>query len=159
MIQRISNDLEIVFDDGKFDKWCVYIKDENGKKPPLDIDYFNFFIELGKKYSNEKVYKDFVKIYDSVSNQIEKKVLGLIIGIAKNEYDVNISKEVATNFIVVYAGMTAERNKKFTVLKERIKRLGMHQILILSYKAETAANFSKGKKAKDLDIICKGYGF
>ena len=55
--------------------------------------------------------------------------------------------------------MVAEKNKRFAVLKERIKRLGMYQILMLSYSAGDAANFSKGKKAKDLDVICKEYGF
>ena len=55
--------------------------------------------------------------------------------------------------------MIAEKNKEGTVLKERIKRLGMHQLLMLNYSPEVAANFSKGKKAKDLDIICRGYGF
>ena len=55
--------------------------------------------------------------------------------------------------------MIAERNKRYTVLKERIKRLGMYQILVLDYSSGDAANFSKGKKAKDLDVICKGYGF
>ena len=35
----------------------------------------------------------------------------------------------------------------------------MHQILVLSYDARVTANFSKGKKAKDLATICEGYGF
>ena len=35
----------------------------------------------------------------------------------------------------------------------------MYQILMLSYGAWDAANFSKDKKAKDLDVICKEYGF
>lgn len=159
LIKRISKDLEIVFDDGKFDQWCVYIKDKNGKIPPLDTEYFDFFIELGKKYTNEKVYEDFVKIYNSVSNRVEKKVTDLIIDIAKKNYKDDISKDVAINFTVVYAGMIAERNKRYAVLKERIKRLGMYQILILKHTSGDAANFSKGKKAKDLDKICKEYGF
>ena len=159
LIKRISKDIEIVFDYGKFDEWCVYIKDKNGKKPPLDTEYFEFFIELGKKYTNEKVYEDFVKIYNLVSHSIEKKVTDLIINIAKKEYKGELSKDVAINFTVIYAGMVAEKNKRFTVLKERIKRLGMYQILMLRYSAGYAANFSKGKKAKDLDVICKEYGF
>ena len=61
----------LVFDDGKFDEWCVYVKDKKGKKPPLDIDYFEFFIKLGKKYSNEKVYMDFVKIYDLLKSGVD----------------------------------------------------------------------------------------
>ena len=159
MIKKISKDLDIVFDDGKFDQWCVYIKYKNSKKPPLDKEYFDFFIELGKKYTNEKVYGDFVKIYNLVSNRVEKKVTDLIIDLAKKNYKEDISKNVAINFTVVYAGMVAERNKRYTVLKERIKRLGMYQILVLKYSSGDAANFSKGKKAKDLDVICKGYGF
>ena len=159
LIKRISKEIDIVFDDGKFDQWCVYIKNKNSKKPPLDTEYFNFFIELGKQYTNEKVYADFVKIYNLVSNKIEKKVTDLIIDIAKINYKADISKEVAINFTVVYAGMVAERNKRYAVLKERIKRLGMYQILILNYSSLDAANYSKGKRAKDLDVVCKGYGF
>ncbi len=33
-------------------------------------------------------------------------------------------------FNVLYAGMVAEENKENAVLKKRIKRLGMHQVLI-----------------------------
>ena len=159
LIKRISKDIDIVFDNGRFDEWCIYIKDENGKYPPLDTEYFKFFIELGKEYTNEKVYEDFIKIYNLVSYRIEKKVTDLIINIAIKDYKEDISKNVAINFTVIYAGMVAEKNKRFAVLKERIKRLGMYQILVLNYSAGDAANFSKGKKAKDLDILCKRYGF
>ena len=133
LIKRISKDLEIVFDDGKFDQWCVYVKDKNGKIPPLDTEYFDFFIELGKKYTNEKVYEDFVKIYNFVSNRVEKKVTDLIIDISKKNYKEDISKDVAINFTVVYAGMVAERNKRYAVLKERIKRLGMSRKFFKEY--------------------------
>ncbi len=114
---------------------------------------------MGKKYTNKKVYEDFVKIYNLVTNRVEKKVTDLIIDLAKKDYGEDISKDVAINFTVVYAGMIAERNKRYAVLKERIKRLGMYQILVLNYSSGDAANFSKGKKAKDLDVICKEYGF
>ena len=159
LIKRISDDIEIVYDNGKFDEWCVYIKNGRIKTAPKDIEYFTFFKKLGKEYSNKKVYFDFVKIYKLVSGNIQTKVLDIIIGIAKNDYDIEISKNVAINFIVIYAGMIAERNKKYSVLKERIKRLGMYQILMQNYEVEFAANFSKGKKAKDLLILCKKYGF
>ena len=105
------------------------------------------------------MYEDFIKIYNLVSYRIEKKVTDLIVNIAKKDYKEEISKNVAINFTVVYAGMVAEKNKSFAVLKERIKRLGMYQILVLNYSAGDAANFSKGKRAKDLDILCKRYGF
>jgi hypothetical protein len=46
LIKRISKDIEIVFDDGKFDEWCVYIKDKNGKKPPLDTENLVKLLQL-----------------------------------------------------------------------------------------------------------------
>lgn len=159
LIKKINENVEIVFDKGRFDAWCVYVKRNNSKIAPQDRQYFNFFKELGNKYSKEKVYKDFVKIYDLVSFRVEKEVTDLIINIAENDYDELDWLDVKINFTVVYAGMIAEKNKEGTVLKERIKRLGMHQLLMLNYNPEVAANFSKGRKAKDLDIICKGYGF
>ena len=159
LIKKISKDIEIVYDRGSFDEWCVFIKNGKTKTAPRDVEYFNFFKKLGESHSNQQVYDDYIKIYDLVSENIENEVIDLIIDIAKNNYDASLSKEVATNFIVIYAGMVAEKNKKYAVLKERIKRLGMHQILMEGYDTKVAANYSKGKKATELDLICKKYGF
>jgi hypothetical protein len=62
-------------------------------------------------------------------------------------------------FTVIYAGMVAEENKKFAVLKKRIKRLGMYQMLVENQDPKIAANFSKGKKWPELDLIMKSKGF
>ena len=62
-------------------------------------------------------------------------------------------------FVVIYAGMIAEENKQSAILKKRIKRLGMHQVLKLEYEPRIAANFSKGKKWRDLDEIMKPLSF
>ena len=43
LIQQSDENTSIFFDRGKFDDWCVYIKDTNGKRAPLDTEYFNFF--------------------------------------------------------------------------------------------------------------------
>ncbi len=55
--------------------------------------------------------------------------------------------------------MIEEENKQFAILKKRIKRLGMHQILIDNLDPEVAANFSKGKKWRELDNLMKLRGF
>ena len=65
------------------------------------------------------------------------------------KYPAPKDREVAINFIVIYAGMVAERNKKFTKLKERIKRLGMHQVLLEQMPVQEAANWSKEKIGKN----------
>lgn len=55
--------------------------------------------------------------------------------------------------------MIAEENKDYAILKKRIKRLGMHQILIEKISPEKASNFSRGRNWRELDKICKEYGF
>jgi hypothetical protein len=62
-------------------------------------------------------------------------------------------------FTVIYAGMIAEENKANAVLKKRIKRLGMYQLMIQNINPEVAANFSKGKNWRELDVLMKQYGF
>ena len=146
LIKKIDSETEIYFDTGKFDNWCVYIKDSSGIKAPLDIEYFSFFKELAEDCSAQRVYDEFVSIYLKVTDSLSQEVVNFIIS-------------VAINFIVIYASMIAERNKEFAILKERIKRLGMHQILIEGMSVYDAANYSKGKKWRDLDKLCKSKGF
>ncbi len=158
LIQKIDKDTSVVFDKGNFDNWCVYIKTPDGKRAPRDKEYFQFFVKLGAEFSNIRVYKDFVSIYKRVSEKVEKDVLQHIIRLAKT-YPSPINRDVALYFVVIYASMIAERNKKNAILKERIKRLAMHQILVEEMSVPEAANFSKGKAAELLKEICNSKGF
>ena len=36
LIKKINENVEIVFDKGRFDAWCVYVKKNNGKVAPQD---------------------------------------------------------------------------------------------------------------------------
>jgi hypothetical protein len=69
------------------------------------------------------------------------------------------AEEVDIWLTVIYAGMIAEENKQFAVLKKRVKRLGMHQVLLENMAPAVAANFSKGKKWRELDQIMRPKGF
>ncbi len=55
--------------------------------------------------------------------------------------------------------MIAEDNKENAILKKIVKRLEMHQVLILNMPARDAAKFSYGKNWRDLDAIMKPLGF
>jgi hypothetical protein len=55
--------------------------------------------------------------------------------------------------------MIAEENKANAILKKRVKRLGVHQVLVLGMPPSEAAKFSNGKKWRDLDAIMKSNGF
>jgi hypothetical protein len=55
--------------------------------------------------------------------------------------------------------MVAEENKEHAILKKRIKRLGLYQVLVENMEPEQAAIFSKGKKWTELDKLMKEKGF
>ena len=75
------------YDRGSFDEWCVYYTDINGmKRAPKDIEYFKKLYDFSMKYGVDKIYSDYVKIYDHTGKKIEKEILLYISKIA-NEYD------------------------------------------------------------------------
>lgn len=159
LVKYLQNNRSVIFDTGKFDEWCVYVEESNGiKKAHFDETYFDELSKIATKYHPNKVYDDFVKIYEQTTTEINPKVLGLIdeIVCTYNEIDRIIIEQW---FTVIYAGMIAEENKKFAILKKRIKRLGMHQVLVLGMPAKDAARFSYQKKWRDLDKIMQSLGF
>lgn len=156
-IKNLRNNRKVIFDQGKFDNWCVYIVEENGaKQAPYDVDYFTRLKELNMIYGGNKVYEDFLKIYHSTDKTINPDVLDLIDGIVSTylpEHQISIEQW----FTVIYAGMIAEENKQFAILKKRIKHLGVHQTLVQDYEPAAAAKFSQGKKWNELDRIMKAF--
>gem|GEM_PF-192507 len=178
IIQKFDDDSTLEFDQGQFDDWCIYLKTEKKERyakwcaqqmnryAPKDEKYFDSISRYAKVHSNKKVYTDFVKIYDKTHSVIERDVLDLISKISK-DYGQDCS-EIQILFCILYAGMIAEENKKGSVLGKRIKRLGIHQLLMDEppLSAIQAANFSRGKKAYrsvddvlPLNIECKNRGF
>lgn len=159
LIKQLQNNRSVVFDTGKFDNWCVFVVESNGdRKAPFDETYFSDLYTVSHKYAQRKVYNDFVRIYEKTTTSIDSSVLVLIDEIV-NTYRQEDRVIVEQWFTVIYAGMIAEENKEFAILKKRIKRLGMHQVLILNIPARDAAKFSYGKKWRELDTIMKSFEF
>lgn len=147
----------VKFDKGKFDTWCVYLYRPNiGIYAPVDVEYFSFFKQLAIIVGAGKVYADFIEIYNRTGISIEESVLQLIASISIDYPNILLSE---IWFCVVYAGMVAEENKEKAILKKRIKRLAMHQVLRENLSPEDAAVFSKGKTWRELDNECKNRGF
>lgn len=113
--------------------------------------------DLASTHGSEKIYSDFVQVYDLTTSTIDSSVLNLISSISLSYGD--DSEEIDIWFTVLYAGMIAEENKKYAKLKKRIKRLGMHQVLIEGQLPEYAAGFSRGKKWTELDALMQTKGF
>jgi hypothetical protein len=55
--------------------------------------------------------------------------------------------------------MIAEENKENTHLGKRIKRLGMHQLLVEQADPLIVANYSRGMSWRAIDADCKARGF
>jgi hypothetical protein len=148
----------IEFDNGSFDQWCVYVCEPyKPRYAPKDSLYFGILKEMGHLYGSKRVYDDFVKVYKQTGAQINPDVVELILNLAEG-YG-NDKQKISLWFTVLYAGMVAEENKERAILKKRIKRLGLHQVLIENAEIAFAAGFSRGKSWKELDEICKMKGF
>lgn len=158
LIKNLINNRKVIFDQGKFDDWCVYVVESNGtKKAPYDVDYFTDLQNVSRLYPQHKVYNDFLEIYTKTNHTINMDVLGFINNIVFS-YQPQHRAMIEQWFTVIYAGMIAEENKKFAILKKRIKHLGMYQILIQNLQPEFAAKFSYGKKWRELDTIMTPLG-
>lgn len=158
LIKNIQNKNKIEFDTGAFDNWCVYLTRHGQRRyAPRDNEYFLRLKQLGCIHGHQKVYADFIKFYSLTNKQIALPVLTLITELA-NTYFTD-AEEIDIWFTVIYSGMVAEENKANTVLGKRIKRLGMHQVLIENMEPNNAATFSKGKKWMELDTFMKQRGF
>lgn len=146
------------YDRGSFDEWCVYYVDNNGhRSPPHDVDYFDTLVEMSEIYSKEKVYSDYVKIYDKTGKELDEKVLSYITSVAEGYGTEKVVMDIT--FTTLYMAMIAEENKKNTRLGKRIKRLGIHMLLFENYSSFNAANFMKGMGWRDIDRLCKERGF
>ncbi len=157
-LNQFSNGGFIEFDKGSFDGWCVYVTKPGGERfAPTDVQYFSRLKKLGNKYGAQKIYDDFVVIYNRTTKKPEPDVFTLIFLLC-HFYGAD-ALEMEIWFNVLYAGMIAEENKENAILKKRIKRLGMHQVLIEGIEPEVAAGFSKGIKWPQLDRLMKVKGF
>lgn len=161
LIKKFKDGTQLEYDQGKFDIWCVYYTDVNGlRKPPLDLEYFEELVTLGGLYSPAKVYSDFVCVYEFVRKN--KAILyegHLLIDKISESYEEPNRADIL--FTILYSAMVAEERKANTKLGAKIKRLGVHQILVdfPPLPPKIAANFSRGMKWQAIDDECKKRGF
>ena len=157
-VKQLADGRRVIFDKGRFDNWCVYIVEKDGsKRAPRDVEYFTDMKNLAGQYPGDKVYRDFATLYRHTGKNIAPAVLELINRITAT-YDLQHRSLIEQCLSVLYAGMIAEENKQNAILKKRIKHLGVYQILKLGFRPDVAANFSKGKKWRELDAIMKSLG-
>jgi hypothetical protein len=141
-----------------FDDWCVFLKRPTSKRvAPTDLQYFTRIKHLAAKHGSDKLYDDFVAIYGQTNTLRDDALLEQISVIASGYDDDALSVDMVLS--TLYRGMLAEENKTRTKLGKRVKRLGMHQLLLENVTPEHAANFSKGKTWRHIKKECTQRGF
>ena len=160
VVKQFSDGSYLEYADGNFDHWCVYMVNpsKNYRRPPLDVDYFGFLQERAKEFGADKIYSDFVKLYNRTSKTVEESTLNFIEQLAHSEYKEQ-GLAFQKIFTILYMGMLAEENKAGTRLGKRIKRLGMHKLLKENQSVSEAANFMRGMNWRQIDTLCKERGF
>lgn len=150
-----NNKTCIYFDKGKFDKYCVYINGRNKfHYAPTDDVYFNWIRILAKQYGNFQVWNDFCTIYDIVdTGETENEVLFIIKNI-----DLHYNDDTILWWLIFYMTMLAECKKENTILKKRIKKLGVYNILFDEYSIDYVIQYMKGKNWRYLDDLMKERG-
>lgn len=146
------------YDMGAFDCWCVYLtRPGTAKYPPRDSEYFKRLALYACKYGAERLYADFVRIYDRTDKTLNEELFPFIKELsARYAPD---ALDVAIDFSILYMGMVAEENKANAKLGKRIKRLGVHQLLIEKMDSGIVVDFSRGKGWRELAELCQSKGF
>ena len=158
IVKRFSDGSFLEFARGSFDDWCVFITTASGdRKPPLDVEYFRFLKYWATRYSPERIYADFVSIYERTGTEVEDTVLSYIETVASTYEEKQLEFEKV--FTILYMAMIAEENKEKTRLGKRIKRLGLHVLLLENASVDYAANFMRNKEWRDIDVLCRARGF
>ena len=121
------------------------------------MEYFGQLKELAGRHGAQRIYGDYLWVYDRTGKTAERPVLEGISQLAA-AYGED-AREADIVLSVLYLTMIAEENKKNTRLGKRIKRLGVHSILFEGRGIEDAANFMRGMGWRDIDALCRERGF
>ena len=95
-------------------------------------------------YGADRIYRDFISIYDRTGKEVAPDVLTFIDEVADSYGAMRLrSSQIYT---ILYMGMVAEERKAGSRLGKRIKRLGGHKLLVEKQSVSDAANFMRGMR-------------
>ena len=83
-INTFSNGGFIEFDSGCFDEWCVFVTKPGSERfAPTDVFYFTRLKRIAENFGSQKVYDDFVVIYNRTSKTVDPMVFKLISSLSE----------------------------------------------------------------------------
>jgi len=157
-IKRFSDDSLLEFDRGNFDDWCIFLtRPAHPRFAPKDWQYFTRLQQLTAVYGKEKVYADFVIVFDGTNKILNAELLDRITAFSSDYAQDALRADIV--FTLLYAGMLAEENKTFAPLGKRIKHLGVYQVVREGMRPREAATFSVGRPWRELADLCHERGF
>lgn len=157
VLKKFSDGSRIEFDRGKFDEWCVYLaRPGQARYAPRDVEYFSTLKQLHERHP--RIHDDFVDVFVRTSRTINAGVLEFISDVALH-YPNDLRTEVEVLLTTLYAAMISEENRANAPLGKRIKRLGVHQVIVGEMPPAQAAGFSRGKPWRELEELCGARGF
>lgn len=145
----------IGFTQGKFDGWCVEVTSPGIPQYPTDEWYFTKLVEYARVLGAERVYKDFVTMYDMTTKDFDTHTVRAVVDMVSDEYP----SDARLVFLILYYGMVAEENKANTKLGKRIKRLGVHELLVYGDPPHIAAHSTRGNIWQAIQDKCREAGF
>jgi hypothetical protein len=157
LLKEFPDGSRIEFGRGNFDEWCVYVtRPSQPRTAPLDTEYFSTLRELHVQFP--RLHDDFVEVFERTTAEAEVGLLTRISEIA-SQYPPPARTEIDILLTTLCAAMIAEENRAHAPLGKRIKRLGVHQVLVEKMPVEEAAVFSRGKPWRELEKLCQARGF
>ena len=170
---NINNKEEIVtdngfhfwFDYGNFDEWCVHCKRPTGKMWfAYDSEYLTWIRRMGKRYGEDRVYNDFVKIYDVANYDFNMKQAYKVIHEVDSNYPYKNNTSGEEWWTYFWMTMVAEERKENAIVGKRIKRLAVHNLLFDKWKLSYVLTYMDTRRNpnmswRKLDKYCYERGF
>ena len=108
-------------------------------------------------YGADRIYRDFISIYDRTGKEVAPDVLTFIDEVADSYGAMRLRS--SQMYTILYLGMVAEERKAGSRLGKRIKRLGVHKLLVEKQSVSNAANFMRGMRWREIDALGMTRGF
>lgn len=162
-ICTFADGTKMYFKTGYIDDFCVTLDDPSHARDgvsPTDKKYFTFMKKKSRLYGADRLYQDFVKVYNRTGKTVSQDTLEYIHQMSRTYNLVpGHSLRMEQLFSILYAGMIAEENRQDTRLGKRIKRLGVHLLLKEDFSPQVAADYMRGMGWKEIAAICEEKGF
>ena len=156
-LKEFPDGSRLEFGRGSFDDWCVFVTHPPGPRhAPRDVDYFAELKTLHGRFP--QLHEHFIEVFQRTSRVVDAATLERITELAAL-YPSEVRVSVDVLLTTLHAAMIAEENRAHAPLGKRIKRLGVHQVLVEGMAEEEAANYCRGRPWRELAAECARRGF